>query len=356
MKNVRLHQKKKNKKRKQHVFDENMSLTEAVWHGNTLRIVLKMLDANPDFQSEDENGCSLLDFAFQSEHHDKRILKLIASKFSLTDYQRLRLAVCTAKRWDEVKPFLPENINIQDNFHKTTLLMDAVNFGQINIARRLIREGANVNARDYLGWTALRYGEDNRKMAEMLIENGADINTEDNDGDTFLSCPLLRKTPIHFIRYALKHGADQKILCEEVETQFPFFSPHVQKLLLKSGIIARLKRYKEESILFGMTGYCGNELKIQLPCNIWVSIKSKHQEKPQIKIQNNTDQKYNAVDLISMSIDPKEPVILSTTSQLNLSDGEIDMISEWIKTNYVPLMQLWSEEITYRQFGNIVCK
>lgn len=57
-----------------------------------------------------------------------------------------------------------------------------------------------------------------------------------------------------------------------------------------------------------------------------------------------------------MSIDPTNPVVLVNNIQLQLKEEEIAQVANWVKANYIPLMQLWNEEITYRQFGNIVCK
>lgn len=128
----------------------------------------------------------------------------------------------------------------------------------------------------------------------------------------------------------------------------------VNKILVLSGC-----EEIDEDILFEMTSYCGNELKFPTPCNIWVGVKSilsKHQESPRIKFQNDRSTKYHENCLVPMSIDKTNPVILGNNIQLQLKEEEIAQVANWVKQNYVPLMQLWNEEITYRQFGNIVCK
>ena len=114
----------------------------------------------------------------------------------------------------------------------------------------------------------------------------------------------------------------------------------------------------EQDILLEMVSYCGYELKIPTPCNIWVgpkSILSKHMESPRLKFQNDKSTKLHLDKLVPMSNDKENPSILVQVN-LELSASEIKMVQDWVKANYEPLMQLWNEEITYRQFGDIVCK
>ena len=54
----------------------------------------------------------------------------------------------------------------------------------VDVARLLISRGAKVNAIDYEGWTALHAAANynHLKMAQLLIDNGADKNIKDNWG------------------------------------------------------------------------------------------------------------------------------------------------------------------------------
>ena len=75
-----------------------------------------------------------------------------------------------------------------------TRLHDTVGTEYIEMARHLLRLGADINARNGYGETPLRLAIDTTgtycvvapAMARFLIENGADVNARDNDGETIL--------------------------------------------------------------------------------------------------------------------------------------------------------------------------
>ena len=233
--------------KKNFFLDLELSLADAVLLGTNVRILSKRLDfCTEDLQKGGEDSWSVLEAAFQNEFHNKRVLRLVASKVVLTDNQRLRMMVCLGKKWDEIKPLLPDDVDFQNNESGSTLLMDAARFGQVNVARRLIEAGADVNARDFNGWTALQHGAHDWKTVRMLVENGADINTTDNDGDMFLEDLANNRHPVRFIRFALKNGADPNVLFYHImllHKQYPFA---IWKALLKKGIRQSLINFAYE--------------------------------------------------------------------------------------------------------------
>jgi ankyrin repeat protein len=99
------------------------------------------------------------------------------------------------------------NINARD-INGQTALMYAILEDQLQIIRVLIRGGANVNARDKDGYTALMYAiiEDQLQIIRELIRAGANLNARNNDGDTALLVAASWGR-VQVVRELLKAGA-----------------------------------------------------------------------------------------------------------------------------------------------------
>ncbi len=72
----------------------------------------------------------------------------------------------------------------QPVFDINTRLIKASSEGRLNLVRRLIQNGAGVNARNSKGDTALMAASYNgyAEIVRLLAENGADINAVSNSG------------------------------------------------------------------------------------------------------------------------------------------------------------------------------
>jgi ankyrin repeat protein len=85
----------------------------------------------------------------------------------------------------------------------------------VDLCRFLVQNGADVNARDVEGSTALHnsawscqfYSQHNIELCRFLIEAGANIAAEDNEGTTVLHVAV-RHRRIEVCRYLLAIGAD----------------------------------------------------------------------------------------------------------------------------------------------------
>ena len=91
------------------------------------------------------------------------------------------------------------NLNIQDSRAKTALMYSVHNGNDNNeVSEKLIDAGADLNIKNIMGQTALMYsaGNGNNEVSEKLIDAGADLNIQDKNGQTALM-------------YAIGYGKDQ---------------------------------------------------------------------------------------------------------------------------------------------------
>jgi ankyrin repeat protein len=87
---------------------------------------------------------------------------------------------------------------------KVSALQSAVASGRIDIARKLIGKGANVNPRSEGGFVPLHEAaaKGDLEFAKLLLDNGADINAKSDDGKTPLAFAMSQKKTamIDFLR------------------------------------------------------------------------------------------------------------------------------------------------------------
>tara|TARA_R100001530_G_scaffold135802_2_gene113987 strand:+ start:1174 stop:1629 length:456 start_codon:yes stop_codon:yes gene_type:complete len=92
---------------------------------------------------------------------------------------------CTEGDIDEVESLIENgaDVNAVDEYFSSTALMHVSRHGNVKIANLLINKGADVNVYDGGGWTALMHASrhGNVKIANLLIKKGADVNA--NVGD-----------------------------------------------------------------------------------------------------------------------------------------------------------------------------
>ncbi len=100
------------------------------------------------------------------------------------------------------------NPNVQDK-QGITAVMFASN-GYPECLKSLLVKKPNLNLKDAKGWTAIVSAVDcgNLKCVQLLLDHGADINVQDNEGVTPLiySCRYFSRQ--EFIRLLLEYGAD----------------------------------------------------------------------------------------------------------------------------------------------------
>jgi serine/threonine protein kinase len=96
---------------------------------------------------------------------------------------------------EKVKKLLKEgaDVNAKDEFGWTPLHKAAI-LGHIEVVKLLIKEGADVNAKNEFGWTPLHGAAESGhiEVVKLLLEHGADPNIKNNGGKTAIDLALER--------------------------------------------------------------------------------------------------------------------------------------------------------------------
>lgn len=187
--------------------DENdpyeTALHEAARLGQ-LEMAKLLLNAGADVDARDDSGVTPLDYALS--HKEQEVAALLISAGA---YVGLHEAVYLDDK-QTVLARLEEgaDINATDADNQTPLMVAM--FGHTEIAWLLLERGANVNARNSYGVTALKYtsySPDGALLAAALIERGAEVDARDNDGETALTSTA-HIGNAEVIRVLAAHGAD----------------------------------------------------------------------------------------------------------------------------------------------------
>ena len=125
------------------------------------------------------------------------------------------------------------NLNPRSGF---TPLMLAATKNATDVAKLLIKAGADVNAKDEDDRSALIYAADDNaiELAQLLIKSGADMNAKDRYDRTALMKAAV-KNELDFARLLIKSGADVNARDEDDETALmkaARFSEDMTKLLI----------------------------------------------------------------------------------------------------------------------------
>ena len=171
--------------------------TRSPWETKTIRLLLKDFKKRPDLYPKDFINLFLFDIAKASCEEDGGELILKAGA----------------------------NINAKDA-DGMTALMHAANFARDKVTKLLLKHGADVKIRDSSGKTALMYAADHEEddVARLLLEHGADVNAKDKSGNTALMFAAGQEEQYikiendKVVRLLLEHGAEVDAKNESGET------------------------------------------------------------------------------------------------------------------------------------------
>lgn len=183
---------------------EPMMLAASMNCCNTLRCLIE-LGGDVNGYVSDKEGYSLIHWAAQEGHVD--VIKLLVERGAnpdlLDDSGHTPLYKAASEgHADIVEYLLTCKVDIEgrleEEFNHTTPLMIACVCNKIYIVEILIKNGANIEAKDRDGRTPLFYAalRQHREIFDLLVKYGANKNIKDYRGYTIsdLGDPKIRKT------------------------------------------------------------------------------------------------------------------------------------------------------------------
>jgi ankyrin repeat protein len=116
-------------------------------------------------------------------------------------------------------------------------LIEASRRGDLPEVKRLLAKGADVNAKDKFGRTALisAAGNNQQETVKLLLAKGADVNAKDMNGNTAFIAASFYGHP-EVVKLLLAKGADVNAKDIRGNTALRFAkSQEIQKILIKAG-------------------------------------------------------------------------------------------------------------------------
>jgi len=186
-----------------------------------------LLTKSPDLTLQDNHGRTALLWAI---YHDipPLVAALLAHAANANDADKdgetaLMLAASEKEGLQIIPMQLAKGILVdgRDPDDRTALMVAAGEGLPVNI-RALLDAGANVNAHDKGGWTALfqaAHMNADTPTLKTLIQAGADVNTQDTDGETALKSALANETGDERVAdLLLQHGANPNLADKDGDT------------------------------------------------------------------------------------------------------------------------------------------
>jgi hypothetical protein len=134
------------------------------------------------------------------------VYKILAAKiFSLFTFLLFYHRFFLQKKFE----YFCQKIKVMEKGFMEQGLMTAALLGHTEIVQLFLEKGADVNAKDNDGWTALMIAAEkgHSEIVQLLLEKGADVNAKDNDGVTALMFAAANGHT-EIVQLLLEKGAD----------------------------------------------------------------------------------------------------------------------------------------------------
>ena len=110
------------------------------------------------------------------------------------------------------------DIHSRDSEHEETPVILAAKFADAAMVRMLLDAGAEVDARDDQGRTALFFAAVSSEMFQVLLAAGADIHAKDHSGQTILMKKVFESASLAEVEQLLKLGINPTLVNEDGES------------------------------------------------------------------------------------------------------------------------------------------
>ena len=174
----------------------------------------------------------------------------------MTDLERLFLQASKENNLKALERYIKKgvNVNIKDKRNGNTALINNSCYGNLEIAKLLIDNGATIDIQNEDKETALIQSVfyNNLNMVKYLVENGADVNIQNDVDDTALLYAAY-KGYLDIVKYLLNNGANIDYADSENETALinssfcGYFN--IVKLLISYGADVNVKNNNGDTAL-----------------------------------------------------------------------------------------------------------